>query len=653
MRQISGDLNRASPQSARSGGAASSTAADYDLWQPGDMAISLEPEFYSAALVSGLHLHQQRHSYERKAAECFFTLGMLAVACMQCLTVFGMASYLGEKDNGYMDEFKLGTGLFVTGGVSLSVGHVQDLCGTFNHIGLNKLTGSGSLTMPDGTEFAGTPAMPTFHSYKMPSGSWNFHSIGKDESYIDKQLRVVHGADWTSIVAWQDLLISFQQFRVDFGVLFVIMVGWLWYHVLFELRKIVKFVFVLHSLYDKGLVTNTKQTTTIDPDSGSITITNLTLNAFLIGYLCVVCRLLVSMMMLIWGTSLLAASWNKLSLVLNSLAIGIVFELDVIIAYAVIDHNTMQRIETIQPIRTTREFRYIGDILFSILMLVGVFCGALLVRVWQVGNHSHQLQNAAALCLFAGPAPQMQHAIDLTPYPVLAPVPGFCESLLSMTCAPHVSGPGGNHGPCLITDENIFHDKSLMMYADDHLFEDMYDVNGTRRSMKAWGGPQSKLLTTKTWENDKHLNLFRRVCMQLYQPQGALDRRVVDPSVGLTMHSAPFYCPRERLFEAVFGKAEKDFKQWSASFDLSADAIVAALDRCHESPPLTKVKPQVDHIKVDNKHSQISIGAPSPAPAPAPAVDVAAVPASTNLLRATHHRRVHHELYQHKIQRSL
>jgi len=633
-----------------------------ELWQPGDMAISLEPEFYSAALVSGLHLHQSRQPYERVCGECFFTLGMLAVAVMQCLTVFGMASYLGEKDNGYMDEFKLGTGLFVTGDVSLGMEHVRDLCGTFNHIGLNKLTGSGSLTMPDGTEFAGTPAMSTFHSYKMPSGSWNFHSIGKEESYIDKQLRVVHGADWTSIAAWMDLLISFQQFRVDFGVLFVIMVGWLWYHVLFEFRKIVKFVFVLNSLHDKGLVTATKQTTRLDPDSGSIEITNLTLNALLIGWLCVVCRLLVSTMMLIWGTSLLAASWNKLSLVLNSLAIGIVFELDVIIAYAVIDHNTMQRIETLAPIRTTREFstRYLGDILFSILMLVGVFCGALLVRVWQVSNHGHQLQNAAALCLFAGPAPQMQHA-------VLAPVPGFCESLLSMTCAPHVSGPGSKHGPCLITDENIFHDKSLMMYADDHLFKDMYDVNGTRRSMNNWGGPQSKLLTTKTWENDKNLNLFRRVCMQMYQPQGALDRRVVDPNVGLTMHSAPFYCPRERLFEAVFGKAEKDFKKWSGTFDLNADAIVAALDHCHDSPPVAAVKPQVD--KTQSQTSMATGGAPSPsrplpvaqpmAPAPAPvaAVDVAAVPASTNLLRATHlrthHRRVHRELYHRKIQRSL
>merc|ERR1740138_747754 len=100
--------------------------------------------------------------------------------------------------------------------------HAADLCGTFNHIGLNKLTGDTSLTMPDGTTFEGTPEMPVFHSYKMPSGSWTFHSIGGDESYIDKQLRIVHD------VSVKDNLGNLSNFRVEYGVLLVIMVGWLW-----------------------------------------------------------------------------------------------------------------------------------------------------------------------------------------------------------------------------------------------------------------------------------------------------------------------------------------------------------------------------------------------------------------------------------------
>merc|ERR1719183_951192 len=120
---------------------------------------------------------------------------------------------------------------------------------------------------------------------------------------------------------------------------------------------------------------DSRKTTRLDDSTGAITIAGLTRNAFVVGCLCVVMRTTVALMMLVWGTSLLTASWNKLSLVLNSLAIGIVFELDVIIAYAVIDHNTMQRIENIEPITVTAlrqvlHYSYFMDLVFSVFMFV-------------------------------------------------------------------------------------------------------------------------------------------------------------------------------------------------------------------------------------------------------------------------------------------
>ena len=141
----------------------------------------------------------------------------------------------------------------------------------------------------------------------------------------------------------------------------------------------------------------------------------------------------------------------------------------------------------------------------------------------------------------------------------------------------------------------------------------------------------------------------------------------MDSNVGLTMYSAPFYCPRDRLFDAVFGKAAKNFKEWSASFDLGSDSIVAALDHCQASPPVAAVRTQDDTTQSQTSIVEGGAQSPSgplpvsqpmaPAPAPEPAVDAAAVPASTNLLRATHyqthHRHVHREIYHHKIQRSL
>lgn len=166
---------------------------------------------------------------------------------------------------------------------------------------------------------------------------------------------------------------------------------------------------------------------------------------------------------------------------------------------------------------------------------------------------------------------------------VMAPVPGFCESLLSMTCAPNVTGVGSSHGPCLVTDQNIFKERSVMLYGDGELFDGMYDSSGKRQSMTAWGEPNARLRNTRTWENEPNLNLFRRVCTQMYQPRGTLDKRIVDPSLGLTMYAAPFSCPRKDLFQAVFGKAGQNFNDWSTKLDLRNPEIVAALDSCHNS----------------------------------------------------------------------
>lgn len=611
---------------------------------PGDVDIALEAEFYTAAFVAPLHLHQNRTPGERIFGEVFFTLGMLAVGIMQCLTVFGMASYLSERQAGYNDEFKLGTGLFATGGVFLSSEHSKDLCGSFSHIGLNTLTGISKLNMPDGAIYQGTSDMPMFHSYKLPSGSWTFQSVGSHESFVEKELRVVHDINWRNTLEY------LNNFRVEYGVLLVIMVGWLWYHVLHELRKIIKFITVLYHFQQEGFAHDSKETTVIvNPgDDRKLEIVKLTKNAFAVGCLTTTMRIIVACMMLIWGTSLLTASSNKLSLVLNSLAIGIVFELDVIIAYAVIDQKTMQRIEDLEPIpvhtlRAVLDYSYMLEIILSAIMLVGVFIAAMLVRKHQVDQHVRQLHGAASLCLFAGSVPDSQPD-------VIAPVPGFCESLLSLTCAPDVKlGNGNYHGPCLVTDQKVFgHQHSVMQYADGELFEGMYDENGHRRSMADWGAPLPKLIDSKTWTDDQYLNLFRKVCVQLYHPEILPDQRMVNQQLGMTMYSAPFYCKRDALFDAVFNGANSNFDGWSANFDLKADRIIKALDHCRD--PL----PQASSRKKDiTTQSSPDFTLPPQAPAPAPAeTTLSPVAASSNLLRmsgnAARHQHNHKIYHNHK-----
>lgn len=567
---------------------------------PQDMEIKLEPEFYTCAFVSPLLLGKmKREKYERLCGEFFFTLAMLVVATMQCITVFGMSAYLVEREKGYQDEFRLSAMLFTEGGVPLSLGSSEDLCGTFSHLALEHIAGTQTLKMPDGTQYRGSGRTPLFHSYKMPSGSWLFTSIGGDESYMDKLLRVLHDDDWHL----QRMADTVSKFRVQYGTLFVIMVAILWYHVLFEFRKIMRFGLVLKHLWGKGLMPGRKGTTRYDDQTDEIVIEHLNRNALIVGILCVTMRFTVVLMMLIWGTGLLAASWNKLSLVLNSLAIGIVFEIDVIIAYAVVDHNMMSRIEKIAPIKL-RVGEWMGadnrkgmnyyDIFFSLIMLSGVIFGACLARSFQIDTNLHQLHKAAALCLFAGAPPVSQP--DL-----LAPVPGFCESLLSLTCAPNVTGYGRSHGPCLVTDQDVYRDRSFLLYADGPLYDNMYDGNGKRRSMVDWGEPDKRLTRGGTWSQDPNLDLFRQACLQLYQPHGAIDKRVVDDSIGMTVYSAPFSCPRDVVFESIFGGAVHDFERWSKTFDLRHPDAIAALDKCH----------RVSHSEAPGKEASVPAVAPS------------------------------------------
>jgi hypothetical protein len=608
------------------------------------MTVELEKEFYTAAFVASMQLGLSRTPRERAFGECFFTFAMVVVAIVQCMTVFGMSAFLVEKEAGHMDEFRLATGLFLKGGATMGATAAQDLCGSFSALALGHMTGQDSLELSDGTRYSGKPGLPVFTTYKMPSGGWEFDTIGGSESYLDKVFRVTHDAfragNWVA---------TLQDFRVAYGHLFVAMVCLLWFYVLFEVRKIVKFVFILNHLYRRenmpgewgGLTHEYEETTTVESD-GSIKILRMTYASFGVGLLCVLSRCLVCSMMLYWGTHLLAATWNKLSLVLNAIAIGIVFELDVIIAYAVIDDRTMSRIECIEAIELDSSFiqrtTNTRDLATGLVLFVTVLLGAACTRRWQMGSQTQLLQTAATLCLFAGSPPEVSQ--DLIAFKVgqdlvapslrqdlIAPVPGFCESLLSLTCAPNVTGAGRKHGPCLVTDLNIFKERTVSIPADGQLFAGMYDGQGKRRSMAEWGSPVGALRTM--WTNDIDLDLFRKVCVQLYQPDFNVGMRSVDPSLSLKTYTAPFHCRRQKLFKAVFGEANKDFEKWSATFNLMGETVIAALDGCREK--------EVD------PHRTSAGPAPSPAgPAPAP---LPSLPLQ-KFLRLRHHRHKHHRDHQ-------
>jgi hypothetical protein len=216
----------------------------------------------------------------------------------------------------------------------------------------------------------------------------------------------------------------------------------------------------------------------------------------------------------------------------------------------------------------------------------------------------------------------------------------------------------------VVTNENIFQSKSIAYPLEGELFEGMHDANGERRSMARWGSPKDQLVSSRAWLDDANLNAFRKACVQLYQPSADVDTRLVDESTGVTTFSAPFFCSRDNLFEAIFGRASENFDHWSSALNLQSPRIMAALDSCQASPAAIGGSSQVDEDEDVDAESEAPPKAPLAAvQKPYEDVDVALAaetpskphsaalqkPRVTNFLK----HRVHHEVRHYKIDASV
>merc|ERR1712232_350817 len=133
---------------------------------------------------------------------------------------------------------------------------------------------------------------------------------------------------------------------------------------------------------------------------------------------------------------------------------------------------------------------------------------------------------------------------------------GFCDSLLGVSCAPHVEPESTAlaHGYCVITDQTTMTSPTVQFYLDDPtLFENRVAADGTERSWTEWGVANPRMYTSQHWMDGPYQDLLRKNCLQIYQTGTKPDDVLVDDDVGETMDGAPFYCAREPLFDALFG----------------------------------------------------------------------------------------------------
>lgn len=569
-----GDHETSEQPSARTAETLESTGHGLNRYEEGKAAApewSPESDLYSDAVITCLRLPQVMHNTPIKGivARIIPIVVMVACAAVQMLVVHSVYVHI-SKDMIHA-KWNLIDALvekYVGLGQTMPKGMYTDLCGTYVQ---NVAFGGpmGKVVMPDGTTFAPDGNRPMWYSAKMPSDTWDPRQIGSSPSLLDEARFVVEER-------WGD---PRAHVVIGYAHLFVIFVA-LWYMTLLvEYRSILSFACML--MFTKIAGPDENRYALKLNKAGKFDVVYMTILSKCVGVLVVILRLIIVTALLYTGTLFLLYTTAKVELIMHSMALVFVLELDHIVYIAIVSGLKQKFINDVNPISYTIPSSFVTGLLRMLEVLLPavavIICFALSfsLRTHQISLFYEFYNDAAALCLFAGPTPDAR--TDL-----VAPVPGMCETLLTMVCAPSVKGVGAANGPCVVTDQGVFEEwqATYKHYPTEELFKDMRSEKG----YMGWGSADDGLFDDLAWTND----LLRKICVQLWQPSHTVDHRVVDPAGGEKNWGSPFFCDKDLVFPAIFGKTRPikgagEGTEGSIVFhmsDLRSDQIVRAIDAC-------------------------------------------------------------------------
>jgi len=449
----------------------------------------------------------------------------------------------------------------------------EALCGKYGqHTVMNGH--GGELTMPDGTAYLSTDDAPIFYTKKLPSNTWLPPRQGPDRSVLDDALYVIHEGISINYFDSNKSGYSLAYLLTMFVWLFTLMV---------ELRCILSFGTMLGHFWFMADARGDQVEK--DPETGRFRIVGLPRPAKLLGASIIVFRLGIAIRLLWVGSKMLFFTTSKMELVLNAVALVFVLEMDEIVFLAIVSKQGQNLLGNIDPVKFTPK---VSERLLqvsragTVASFMLIICACFLARHAQIiVFRSLFFDPASALCLFNGAPP-------IGGTNLVAPVPGFCESILSATCAPAVVGPGSRHGPCIVTDQTAIFDATVQLYLDGEVFEGMRRSDGTRSSWKEWGQARPELQKRRLWTPDPYLDVLRKNCLQMYQPTAGL--LAVEDGAD-TQSVAPFFCARKPLFDKVFGEARGGMVHDVASYEgshsfkvrsLQDSQVVSGVDACRQ-----------------------------------------------------------------------
>mmetsp|Transcript_142094 Transcript_142094/g.250585 ORF Transcript_142094/g.250585 Transcript_142094/m.250585 type:complete len:646 (+) Transcript_142094:75-2012(+) len=510
-------------------------------------------------------------------------IAFLGVALLQILMTLATWAYVTNgliltRRNPILTSYEI----FVGSNHTLPKGLVESVCGAYQDLEIES-TATGPLSqisMPDGGTYR-PGAYDMFYHLKMPFRSFNYAKMGPgDRSVLDDTLYVIH----------EGLTFNPRGKGAGYSMLFILMMA-MWLFALFiEYRHILSNATLLaHFKSDP----NAEECFEVSGDGHKFRLVKMPpIGRFVL--LCgILMRTLVTTLLLFTGCQLLINTTAKIDLILNALALLFVLEISSIFFFASVSGVHQRHIQDIEPVVIELPRNSLSLVVATIasyampaLPFAINFLAAACLRLYQLRIFRAYMRVTAAMCLFAGPTPGGEGGL-------VAPVTGFCDTLLSIRCAPDVSPKSTlqAHGRCVISDQGVGKRGTTFLYMDD---ERIFEGRGKSKSWASWGSGMPELYERGLWSVGPYQDIMRKNCLQMYQKTGVLEDRMVDPPTKELMYGAPFYCSKDAVWKAVFGKftegvgAATDITMESMEqvADLRDPAVVAAIDACQSETPV-------------------------------------------------------------------
>lgn len=545
---------------------------------------ALEGGMFTMAFISFCNLPGKVPNKGGKgfAVRCWAMTAMLVVTAIQLLMVWTVWLHvqndlIGSKTRPIMTSYEM----IVGSNITVPLKTVEELCGKWEDQEMQEDLAHGHLRtikMPDGSEFGPDDSYSLFYNIKQPTRSWDYGRLGSDRSVLDKTLFVISEG------------VSLNPFTPSgYSLLFILTCAMLLFSIFVEFREIFHFLAMLVLIPRKG---PDEEIFTVNAE-GRYHIVSLTTAARTAGFVAYMCRLAGTIAVLYLGTIFLFHTTLKIDLILNGLALMFILELDRAIYLATVPHpkqeliDSIDKIEFAQPQGKAATCAAFGEWAVPTLMFPINFGLALILRYYQCQLFRTYFRMTSAICMFAGPTWGGQaHRAEL-----MGPVAGLCDSLLGVTCGPHVTpnATAEAHGYCVITDQTTMTKPTIQFYLDDpRVFANRYNADGSENSWVDWTTADPSLYKSDHWMFGPYQDKMRKVCLQMYQKDTKPEDLLVDDDVGETMDGAPFFCPRDRLFDAVFAPvlhASLDEKQATMKAihkvrGLTDPYVVSVIDRC-------------------------------------------------------------------------